>query len=252
MELHRLNPVTLIVGVASRFGAERARDMARRSQGGLLLADPDEATLCAIADDLEANNLSPERVSTLAFDPGDAERWAQAEAFIDAQYGRLDWAFIHPHAAAPSELLEFRARGPLDLDGLALCLHTVAAIMAKNMQGGAIIVALQASALPDADAITAFEDMLIAADAAAGDAVRLNVIVIGGLHAPLWAAAPLLQDLVVETGDLRAAFDRVAADNWRAMRCSPALGMTRLTAALLSDDCSLSCGIVAVDGDQSM
>ena len=252
MELHRLNPVTLIVGVASRFGAERARDLARRSQGGLLLADPDEGALCAIADDLEANNLSPERVSTLAFDPGDAARWAQAEAFIDAQYGRLDWAFIHPHTASASDLVEFRPRAPLDYDALALTLQTVTAIMRKNLQGGAVIVGLPANALPTANAAAAFEDMLINADAVAGDAVRINVIVLGGLHAPLWAAAPLLQDLVVECGDLRAAFDRIAADNWRATRCSPALGMARLTAALLSDDCSLSCGIVAVDGDQSM
>jgi hypothetical protein len=252
MELHRLNPVTLIVGVASRFAAERARDFARRSQGGLLLADPDEALLCAIADDLEASNLSPERVSTLAFDPSDAVRWGQAEAFIDAQYGRLDWALIQVSTPPPSELVEFRTEAPLDLDALALSLSAVTAIMRKNLQGGAAIVALPAIALPSSDAAAAFENILISADAAAGDTVRINAIVLGGLQQPLWANAPLLQDLVVQAGDLRTAFDRVGAENWRAMRSTPMLGMTRLTAALLSDDCSLSCGIVAVDGDHSM
>ena len=107
--MDRLNPVTLITGAASGVGAPCVREMARRSQGGLVLVDLDDASLCAVADDLEKENVAPERVSTLAFDVADEERWMQATDFIEAQYGRLDWAVLY--AGMPktkSDLLDFR------------------------------------------------------------------------------------------------------------------------------------------------
>ena len=138
--MDRLNPVTLITGAASGVGAPCVREMARRSQGGLVLVDLDDASLCAVADDLEKENVAPERVSTLAFDVADEERWMQATDFIEAQYGRLDWAVLY--AGMPktkSDLLDFRRPGSL-LDSAARGLRALTPLIGKNRQGGAAVI----------------------------------------------------------------------------------------------------------------
>ena len=120
----RINPVTLISGAATSLSGACVRELARRSQGGLVLVDLDDAALGALADDLETQNAAPERVSTLALDVGDEERWAQAAAFVDSQYGRLDWAIVNvAPRPAQAALVDFGGASPCH--SAALCLRAV-------------------------------------------------------------------------------------------------------------------------------
>ncbi len=255
MELNRLTPVTLVVNAASRWGAARAKDMARRSTGGLLLADNDEAALAAIADDLDLQNLAPERVSTLAFDAADIDRWEQASGFISAQYGRLDWALVYAAEAPAPELVDFGRRDDgLDFAGLALSVRAIASLMRKNVQGGAIVVAAPGGALnarlsdvADAE----FVHFVAAAADNAGANIRINGMIVGALDAPAWARAPQLADLSDETGGLRPAFERLAADHGSVLRCD-ATPIARLVNALLSDECPLTGAVLGVDAEHAM
>jgi NAD(P)-dependent dehydrogenase (short-subunit alcohol dehydrogenase family) len=247
--MDRLSPVTLIAGAGSRFGAARAREFARRSQGGLLLADPDQDALCAIADDLDMQNLSPERVSTLAFDPGDAERWSQAAAFITAQYGRLDFAIIHA-APAPSlfgELVQFGAESA-DFSALEASLSATSALIRKNLNGGAIVASAPFGAIAGHEA----EFAAIIEDAASQRHVRVNALVVGGAYAPAWRGAPVLQDLAASSGGVCDALDRLARMRTPAAHCTSATPMSELITALFSDECPLSGAVLIVDGELSM
>lgn len=256
MEPNRLNPVTLIAGAASAFGAARARELARRSTGGLLLADSDENSLAAIADDLEAANIAPERVSTLAFDPADADRWSKASDFITAQYGRLDWAVVYAVELAPTDLVQFGRRDALDLDALALALRTIAALMRKSVQGGAIVIGAPASAIHTNVADVAEAEFVhfvrTAAENNAEAAVRINALAIGVADLPMWANAPSPSQLTRHAGDVRSAFDALAHARTPAARLGRDYDIAKLVAALLADECPLTGALLGVDAEQPM
>lgn len=256
MEPNRLNPVTLIAGAASAFGAQRARELARLSTGGLLLADSDESALAAIADSLEAENIAPERVSTLAFDPADAGRWNQASEFISAQYGRLDWAVIFAPQLPPTDLVQFGRRDALDLEALALALRTASALMRKSVQGGAIVIGAPASAINASvgDIADAEFAHLIraAADANNVGAVRVNALAIGAIDSPPWANAPQPSQLTRQAADLRSALEALAHARAAVARLGRDYDLAKLAAALLSDECPLTGALLGVDADHPM
>ncbi|MBY0564226.1 MAG: SDR family NAD(P)-dependent oxidoreductase [Hyphomonadaceae bacterium] len=254
MELNRLNPVTLIAGAVSRFGAGAARQLASRSQGGLLLADADEQALLTLADELEAQKVAPERVSTLAFDASDPTRWAKASAFIAEQYGRLDWAVINAPRAPLPELVDFRPSDRVDFAALALSLRKLTALMRKNTQGGAIAIGVDAQALAVADERGHAAEMLEIVAATGRDSnVRVNLIVLGGAQDAPWAEAPLLPDLQQSArGALKEALDELMQSDGKTARCASNTPLARVLAILLTDEPAINGATIAMDAEQPM
>lgn len=258
MDLARINPVTLITGAASGIGAACASLLARRSEGGLILADFDEDALCKTADSL---SQPPERVSTLAFDVADPDRWADAAHFIQAQYGRLDWAIVNAGVAHSSrieetDLVDWRRVMSTNLDGAFLTLRAVMPLMRENAQGGSIVVTASAAALKAELGVGAYaaskagllQLMRVAAKEGAGDNIRVNAIAPGGVETPMWSTMPWFQDLVREKGSERAAFDSIAAMATPLARYAAADDIARLIVMLLSDDSPITGATLVVDG----
>lgn len=261
MDAQRLDAVALITGAGSGIGAACARDIARRSDGGLILADLDEDALARVADDLEARGVAPERVSTLAFDVADPERWSQASEFIRAQYGRLDWAVVNAgvaHAApiAETDLVDWRRVMSTNLDGAFLTLRTVMPLMRNNLQGGAIVVTASAAALKAEPGVAAYgaskagllQLMRVAAKEGAPDNIRVNAIAPGGVETPMWSQVPMFQDIVRELGSERAAFDHIAKLATPLARYASADDIARLIVMLLSDESPITGATLVVDG----
>jgi NAD(P)-dependent dehydrogenase (short-subunit alcohol dehydrogenase family) len=249
MELSRFNAVGLITGATSGVGRACADAMALRSQGGLILVDPQEKALSAVADDLEGN--APERVSMLAFDPGDADRWAQAAEFIRAHYGRIDWAVINATGSpsgGPSDLVEWRRVLPTQLEAVVRILRVVIPLMANNTLGGAIAVVAPAAALtPGKNAKAGLVELIRAAGAEAKAAnVRVNAVAFEGKESPLWKKAPWYADLVRQGGGDAGAAARIAKLQTPLVRHDA--DPVSLAMTLLSDEMALNGVTLIVDG----
>jgi NAD(P)-dependent dehydrogenase (short-subunit alcohol dehydrogenase family) len=264
MDLNRINPVTLITGAASKVGAAYVRDLAKRSQGGLLLVDADDAALSTIADDLDARSISPERVSTLALDVCDPARWAQAIEFIRAQYGRVDWAVVAADPAAPngedSDLVDWGRIKAMNVDGLLLTLRSLMPLMRANAQGGAIAVSASAAAIKPEQDVNAYAAsragligmMRIAAAEGAINRVRVNAIAHSGAQTPVWPQLPWFSDLVRDHGSERAALVRLGRFSAPLARYAESEDLVRLMVMLLSDDTRITGATLVVDGGQPM
>lgn len=257
MEANRLDAVALITGAGSGIGAACARDIARRSEGGIILVDFDEAILAAVADDLERQNAAPERVSLLAFDAGDQDRWKQAADFIWGQYGRLDWAIINtglarPSAIAGSDLVDW---GSNDLDNALLALRMVMPLMRSNIRGGAVVVTAPAATIEADPGKAAYgaskggllQLMRLSAKEGAPDNIRVNAIASGGSETPAWSALPLFQDMLREKGSEQAALDAIAKLATPLARFADAGDVARLIVMLLSDDAPITGATLVVD-----
>lgn len=253
MELTRLNPVMLITGAASGIGAACARHFAQRAQGGLILIDTDEAALSAAADEIEA----PERVSTLAFNVADADRWAQASDFIHSQYGRLDWAILSADsgqmpAGAATDLVEWGRLTPPNLDGAFFTLRTAMPLIGANLQGGSIVVAASPGA-SNADAKSGLPQLVrVAAKQGGEDNIRVNGIIPAGAENAAWSKAPQFDDLVTETGNERAAFDKLSNQPALLARYGGDGDVMRLITMLLADETPCTGATLIVDGGYSL
>lgn len=265
MDAERLDAVAIITGAGSGIGAACARDIARRSDGGLILVDSSEEALAAVANDLEAHNASPERVSTLAFDVADQDRWRHAAEFIAAQYGRLDWAVVnagvaHSSPIAETDLVDWRRVMSTNLDGAFLTLRTVMPLMRKNLKGGAVVVTASASALKAEPGVAAYgaskagllQLMRVAAKEGAPDNIRVNAIAPGGVETPMWSSMPWFQDLAREKGSERAAFDAIAQMATPLARYAGADDIARLIVMLLSDQSPITGATLVVDGGYTL
>jgi len=260
METMRLNPVTLVTGATTKFGAACARWLSPRSKGGLILVDPDEDALSRMADTLPE---PPERVSMLALDASDEARWAQAAAFIESQYGRLDWAVVHTGAVVThSELItdtDLRPDAlPADLNIAYLTMRAAMPLMRKNIEGGSIIVSASAGALktaPDGsvDGRTGLLQLMrMAAQVGAHENIRANAIAPGGPGTPGWDQLPWMNDLVRETGSERDALDAVGQRTPPIARYQGAEDMSRLIELLLSDGIHMTGATLVVDGGYTL
>jgi 2-keto-3-deoxy-L-fuconate dehydrogenase len=252
MAFSRINPVTLITGAASGIGAASASLLSSRSDGGLILADVDEDALCKTADSL---SQPPERVSTLAFDLADPDRWAHAAQFIQDQYGRIDWAVVSTsdaHASDGNTDLVAWPRAEPQLDAISLTLRAVAPLMRGSAQGGAIVVTASTAALTaesNGNGGATLPRLIAAAAAeAARDHIRVNAIAPGGMDAALWASLPWFQDLVLQHGSEPAALDAIAAMKTPLARLGASEDITRLILMLLADDASITGATLLVEG----
>jgi NAD(P)-dependent dehydrogenase (short-subunit alcohol dehydrogenase family) len=256
----RLNPVTLITGAGSGIGAGCAHDFARKAHGGLILADQDESALALVADELDAAGAAPERVSTLAFDASDPDRWRQATDFILSQYGRLDWAVINATAAPASpdsDLVDLRRRiMPQSLDGAVAALRALLPVMRKNTQGGSIVIAASADALnvDSGGASKAGLVQLIQAAAAEGapDNIRINAIAPGSAQTPSWEAMPWFHDIVRDTGSESAAFNKIAQTKPALARYAAGGDIRRLITMLIVEETPIRGATLVVDGGATL
>lgn len=265
MDAERLDAVALITGAGSGIGSAVTREIARRSEGGLILIDFDEDALSAAADDLEKHNVAPERVSTLAFDVADEDWWRRAVEFIRGQYGRLDWAVVNAGVAhsAPIEetdLVDWRRVMSTNLDGAFLTLRAVMPLMRGNLSGGSIVVSASAAAIKAEIGVGAYaaskagllQLMRVAAKEGAPNRVRVNAIAPGGVETPMWSTMPWFQDLVREKGDERAAFDHIASLATPLARYAKPDDIARLILMLLSDDSPITGATLVVDGGYTL
>ncbi len=248
----RLNPVVLVSGASARAGGTLTRILSSRAQGGLILADADDAALASIADELESRGAAPERVSTLSFDAADEQRWAQVEGFVESQYGRLDWAVIDIGAAPPppeTDLVQWGRPTTPAIDTAYLSLRTIMRVMQKNSNGAAIIVAAPAALLTEPDAVLP-RLILSAAREAAHDNIRINTLVLEPGAA--WPNAPHFEDFVRDGGNERAALDMITALGPPAVRYTSNGDITPLAAILLSDASNLTGATLIVDGGHAL
>ncbi|MGD9967289.1 MAG: SDR family NAD(P)-dependent oxidoreductase [Hyphomonadaceae bacterium] len=257
----RLNPVTFIAGAGSGIGAACALELGRKSQGGLILADIDEAALSAVADDIDAAGATPERLSTLAFDCTDAERWQQAVGFIQDQYGRLDWAVVNTGAAqaktvSETDLVDWDRGKLAHLEGAIVSLRALMQLMSKNLQGGAIVVTSAASAIKsEADARTTpglLQLMRAAAHEGAHSNVRVNAVAPGGAETPMWNETPWFQDIVKETGTELAALDKISQLPMPMARYAHGGDVGRLITMLLTEEAPVTGATLVVDGGYTL
>jgi NAD(P)-dependent dehydrogenase (short-subunit alcohol dehydrogenase family) len=257
-----LNPVALITGAASGIGAALARRLAPRATGGLVLIDTNAAGLAAAADDLEG---APERVSTLAFDVSDPDRWRDTADFLAAQYGRLDWAVANAgiaHSAPIADMAfeEWKRVLQVNLDGVFLTLQTAMPIMRMNAQGGAIVVVASAAGLKPEPGIAAYgaskaaalQLARVAAKEGASDRIRVNAIAPGGVETPIWRAVPMFQDLVRQTGSEEAAFAQMAEMATPLGYFATADDIARQIELLLTDPAPITGATIVVDGGYTL
>jgi NAD(P)-dependent dehydrogenase (short-subunit alcohol dehydrogenase family) len=227
----------MITGAGSAVGAACARNLARRAQGGLILVDGDQQAMEATADSLRT---PPERVSMLALDAADGARWLQAVEFIKAQYGRLDWAI----ANAPAPAHDFSADQPLvdwreavDLNALTLTAEAAMSLMRLNTQGGAVVLTAAQAPLDGEHGL--LERVAALAAEAKRHRVRVNAVVPGGDG--LWRRdAPVLHEVLRESGEIGAALEALARLSAPLVRYSETKDITRLVGILLSDDSPIS------------
>jgi NAD(P)-dependent dehydrogenase (short-subunit alcohol dehydrogenase family) len=242
-----LNPVTLIAGAASGIGIACARRLAAKATGGLILIDRDAERLDAAADSLPA---APERVSTLPFDIGDQKWWRKGSEFVEAQYGRLDWAVVNA-GVAPAGENEWRATTAIDIEAAALSLRTIIGLMKRNRDGGAIVLLGGFAPIKArGDRAGILHVLHVATKEGARHGVRVNAAAPSADPAAV-NGAPLLEDLVRQLGNPRAAFERLTQTQALVARFGGE-DVSGLVANLLSDSGGLSGALLVADGGYTL
>lgn len=253
MEAERLDAIAIITGAGSGVGAACAREIARRAEGGLILVDESEDALARVADDLEAQNASPERVSMLAIDVADRARWAQAVEFIRAQYGRIDWAIVNAAAsrAEENDLVQWGRAAPADLEGATLTLRTLMPVMQSNLKGGVAVVAASAAALKEKEG-AAMQAWLQSMSNEGGGNVRVNAIAPGASDMAALAPLPWFKELVQKEGGERGALEAIAKAFTPMARYAKDDSLARLIVMLLSDESQITGATLVVDGGYTL
>jgi NAD(P)-dependent dehydrogenase (short-subunit alcohol dehydrogenase family) len=231
-----INPVALIGGAGAGVGAACALEMAPRADGGLILTDYDEDALAATADSLAR---APERVSMLALDPADPQRWRDAAEFIAGQFGRLDWAVLDAGAAFP--------RRHTYLDAAAMGVEALMPLIGDNRDGGAIVLMTSAQALLEASGASLLDLLSAAAQRGAALQVRVSALAFG--HESESWDAPLFQDLLRDHGGGAGAFAYLADLDSPIARL-PGVDLGKLMPLMLAEGDGGA--VLAVDGAHTL
>lgn len=231
MIAERLNPVGLVSGAADGAGFACACILSEFADGGLILADENEAALNAAADALEK---PPERVSTLAFPSDDTGRWGDVVDFLATHYGRLDWAVIS--APPPPD------GGLADLDTPLLAVQALSSLIGENNLGGAAVLVVDARTVMKASLL---QVLRTTAEACARSNVRFNMLVWGAAEAPAWRAIQAFHSLD------RSALDAIKRLSTPVARAAGHTIEDTLP-ALLSDGANLEGVALVVDDETAL
>jgi NAD(P)-dependent dehydrogenase (short-subunit alcohol dehydrogenase family) len=242
-----LNPVTLIAGAVSNIGMACASRLAPKATGGLILIDRDAERLDITADTLPQ---APERVSTLPFDIADQKWWRKGSEFVQAQYGRLDWAVVDA-GVTPAGERDWRATTAIDIEAAALSLRAIIALMQRNRDGGAIVLTGGFSpSKPRGDRAGILHVLHVATKEGARHGVRVNALAPSADPAVV-KNAPVYDNLVRQLGNPRAAFDRLTETQALVARYGGE-DISGLVADMLSDSGGLSGALLVADGGYTL
>jgi 3(or 17)beta-hydroxysteroid dehydrogenase len=200
---------------AHRFAAEGAR---------VAVTDVDGARAADVAARIrEAGGGAAAEATGRVLDVRSGEQWEAAVADVVARWGRLDVlvasaGISHARPVWEMSLEEWRDVHAVNLDGAFLGVrHAVRAMRAQGGGGSIVLVGSASGLRPSAGAAAYCSSkaglrMLARAAAleCAGDGVRVNTVVPGGVRTPLWEGMPFFQELRREHGDA-GAWDAIAA-----------------------------------------
>lgn len=213
--------IALVTGAGSGIGAATAARLADAGLSGLILVDRDAAAVDGMAAQLERAGLS---VLSRGADVTDEQAWLVLEDEVRSSFGHLDYAVANAGIAHGEPLAEhafdaWRRVLAVNLDGTFLTLRSTLRLIRAGSRGGAIVVVASAAAIKAEPGTAAYaaskagalQLARVAAKEGAPDAIRVNAILPGGVQTPIWREVPFFQQLVQETGNEQAAFDRMAA-----------------------------------------
>jgi 2-keto-3-deoxy-L-fuconate dehydrogenase len=255
--------IALVTGAGSGIGAATAARLADAGVGGLVLTDRDGGAVDAVAARLDRPGL---RRLTRVADVADEGAWLAVEGEVRSVFGRLDYAVAnagvaHGEPLAEHRFDEWRRVLAVNLDGAFLTLRSALRLIRAGGRGGAIVVVASAAALKAEPGVAAYGASKagalhlarVAAKEGAPDRIRVNAILPGGVQTPIWRDVPLFQQLVQETGDERAAFERMAALATPLGRYAMADEVANQIAFLLSDAARTITGAaLVVDGGYTL
>jgi 2-keto-3-deoxy-L-fuconate dehydrogenase len=253
------DPVALITGAASGIGSATAIRLVEEGIGGLVLVDRDEEGVRRLASTL---TLPPGRALYRAHDVSDERAWEATSAGILERFGRLDLAVANAGVAAggrivDSSLQDWRRIMATNLDGTFLTLRCSLKLIQQGQRGGAIVVVASAAAIKAEAGAAAYaaskagvlQLAKVAAKEGAGDRIRVNTVLPGGVKTPIWRTVPVFQDLVAQTGSEDAAFDAMAGMATPLGRYATADEIAAQIVWLLSDQTAVMTGsALVIDG----
>jgi 2-keto-3-deoxy-L-fuconate dehydrogenase len=251
--------VALVTGAASGIGAATAQQLARADIGGLALVDRDVAGLQAVAGTLR---LPEAHLLLCAQDVVDEAAWEATASQVGERFGRLDLAVVNAGVAGGGTIVDrtfadWRHILATNLDGAFLTLRASMRLMLQGRRGGAIVVVASAAAVKAEIGTSAYgaskagvvQLARVAAKEGAGDRIRVNSVLPGGVITPLWRTVPFFQDLVAQQGSEEAAFAALAGMATPLGRYATAEEVAAQIVWLLSDRSATMTGsAVLIDG----
>jgi NAD(P)-dependent dehydrogenase (short-subunit alcohol dehydrogenase family) len=255
--------VALITGAGSGIGAATAARLVEAGVGGLVVTDRDSSGLNALAERLDRPGL---RLHPRAADVTNEAAWLALEDEIRAIFGRLDYAVANAGIAHGEPLVDhdfaaWRRVLAVNLDGVFLTLRSALRLIREGGGGGAIVVVSSAAAVKAEPGIAAYgaskagalQLARVAAKEGAPDRIRVNAILPGGVQTPIWRGVPMFDQILRETGDEQAAFDRLAGLATPLGRFATADEVATQIAFLLSDAAATITGAALnVDGGYTL
>ena len=237
--------IALVTGAGSGIGAATAARPAAAGIGSLILTDRDGGAVDDVAARLDRPGL---RLLARSADVADEGAWLALENEIRGVFGRLDYAvanagIAHGEPLANHDFEAWRRVLAVNLDGAFLTLRSALRLIREGGRGRAIVVVASAAAVKAEPGIAAYgaskagapQLARVAAKEGAADRIRVNAILPGGVETPIWRGMPFFDQLVQESGDERAAFDRLAAAATPLGRYATADEVANQIAFLLSD-----------------
>lgn len=256
--------VALVTGAGSGIGAATAARIVDAGVRGIVMVDRTPSAVAETAAKLERPDME---LLPRTGDTTDEAMWLSLEDDVRASFGQLDFAVANAGVAHGETLAEhsfeaWRRVLSVNLDGTFLTLRWAMRLIRRGGSGGAIVVVASAAAVKAEPGIAAYgaskagalQLARVAAKEGAPDWIRVNAILPGGVETPIWRGIPFFEQLVEqESGNERAAFDRMAAMATPLGRYATADEVANQIAFLLSDACaSMTGAALSVDGGYTL
>lgn len=206
--------VALVTGAASGIGLATARRLAMHGVRRFVLVDRDTCLDAAISE------LPGEKLGFVC-DVSDEVGWCNVEQAIRTRFDGIDLCIVNAGVAGASviaelDFAEWRRILSVNLDGAFL---TLRAAMRLMRAGGAVVMVSSAAGIKAEPGVGAYASSKagviqlakVAAKEGALNHIRVNVIAPGGVETAIWRGVPFFQELVIDSGSERAAYDAMAS-----------------------------------------